>query len=338
MVEAISPLLKRWNILEWGYTEKLQAESFSRLENWVGLGLQGTLGYLTGERLQMRQDLRHVFPECQSALVFLFDYNAVRKKLEDERGPNNFAKIASYVFAFGGLDYHHVMGQALRELGESLQQLHAGLEFKVTIDTAPVLDRDLAFRAGLGWFGKNSLLINRQGGSFTLIGSLLLNQRLELPQKGQESDHCGTCRACVDACPTDAIDPVSRTLKAESCLSTFTIEHFKPTEAPIERFSYQEVFGCDLCQDVCPWNKKAAVDSNTLAEAEQVLQAPEAVRLRREFEEKPLEDVIASLQNFGTRAFAREWRQTPIARTGKNGVLKNFVNLMRFKKQKDPET
>ena len=126
----------------------------------------------------------------------------------------------------------------------------------------------MAWRAGLGWIGKNSMLIHREHGSFLMLGSLLLNKNL-FPDENPivETDHCGTCRACVDACPTEAIDPDSRTLMAEECISTFTIEHFKNDVSPPRNYHLKNrwFFGCDICQDICPWNGKPLSSSASVS-------------------------------------------------------------------------
>ena len=334
MVEFDQKFLDRWNILDWGYTEELEARSFGYFSNWVQNAQHGSLKYLADERKDKRENLKSVYPECQSALVFLFDYNALRKTLNEKRGQDKSkdksnGKIASYVYAFGGLDYHHAIAQALTECGKKLQESFPELLFKSTVDTAPILERDLAFRAGLGWFGKNSMLISRKGGSFNLIGTLLLNKKMNFKPNVIDSDHCGTCTACVTACPTNAIDPETRTLTAESCLSTFTIEHFKPLSAPAEKFSYQEVFGCDICQDVCPWNQKTGVEQNN---PNLILSSPQAQEIYNYFELRPIEESIQQLEAEGNRQYQRQWKKTALERTGRIGMLKNLKNILRFKK------
>ena len=245
--------LESLGILEWGYTEDSLPLSFNQFEQWIHSGQQGPLNYLSDHRKNLRSDLRHVYPEFQSALVFLFSYQEAKKWLLE----NNRHEVAAYTLGFEGEDYHTALKSRLDQVFEDLKKQSPQLERFISLDAQPILERDLALRAGLGWFGKNSMLINQKEGSYFIIGSLLLNQKLSLELTKPDIDHCGQCVACVEACPTKAIDSETRTLIAAQCISTYTIEIFKEAQAP-EGFekSRGEFFGCDICQDVCPWNRK----------------------------------------------------------------------------------
>src|SRR5690554_6675969 len=243
-------LLDSLGVLDWGYTEESIPRSFDHFSQWTKKDA-GSLTYLNDHRKNLRSDIKKVYPDFQSALVFLFSYQEEKKFLLEE---NDF-NVAGYSLGYGGEDYHFELARRLKVLFDFLNLENA--EFKISLDIQPVLERDLAYRAGLGWFGKNSMLISREHGSYFLIGSLLLNQKLDLPQKELSPDHCGKCRLCIDHCPTLAIDPHSRTVIAHRCLSTFTIEVMREASPPsgYEK-SRGEIFGCDICQDICPWNKK----------------------------------------------------------------------------------
>ena len=208
-----SHLLKDLGIVDWGYTEEMSAKSFDRYADWVDKKNHGPLGYLADHRKDLRKSLQSVRSDCKSAVVFLFDYHSTRRALEAiyQRDDYNDLKVASYSLAFNDGDYHLDLTQKLDVLGNFLVNNNTGLEYSFSLDVHPVLERDLAFRAGLGWFGKNSMMISKDNGSFFLIGSLILNQKLDIEKRSVEVDHCGECRACVDACPTDAIDGESRT-------------------------------------------------------------------------------------------------------------------------------
>ena len=237
---------------------------------------------------------------------------------------SNGLKIASYVLGFEGVDYHYNLKESLESIGRELQGLDPELEFKLSLDTQPILERDLAFRAGLGWFGKNSMFISKSEGSFFILGSLLLSKDYTLPERDVETDHCGQCTKCADACPTDAIDLDTRTLISNKCISTYTIETFKDVgEAPqgMEN-SNGEIFGCDICQEVCPWNKrllrvgKVKPFEGDLSEHE--------VKVRSYFLERPISEILDDLSSLSNRGFQRLFRSTPIERTGRVGLLKNI--------------
>lgn len=312
-------LLNELGVVDWGYTEDFTPGSFSRFENWVEAGKNGPLDYLADHRRNMRNDLRKVFPEFQSALVFLVSYRPTKKWLLE----NNRHEIASYALGFGGEDYHTVLRPAIRRVLAHLQESRPELKGIVSLDILPVLERDLAHRAGLGWFGKNSMLIHKSEGSYFLIGSLLLSEKLALPIKSVVPDFCGTCRACVDACPTLAIDGESRTLTAEKCISTFTVEVMRdmPPPAGYEN-SRGEYFGCDICQDVCPWNKKP------LERTTGKLDLGKSPSVAEFFKMTPSE-LVPFLEGQSGRAVERYLEGSALARPGKKGWLKNLKNRPR---------
>lgn len=307
-------LLKELGVLDWGYTEESIPRSLPHFEKWTEGSQHLPLNYLNDYRKDLRRDLRLVFPEFQSALVFLFSYQEAKKWLLDEKEHS----VAAYTLGFEGEDYHRALKTRLQKISESIKQ--SDLKFFHTIDAQPVLERDLAYRAGLGWFGKNSMLINQKEGSYFIIASLLLNQKLPIEESKLDVDHCGQCTACADACPTAAINPETRTLEASKCISTFTIEIFKEAEAP-EGFdkSRGEVFGCDICQDVCPWNRKP------LARVIGQLKIKESFSyLKTWLFEWPKEKLEAFIQNESNRSFKKKLFGTPFDRPGKEGWLKNL--------------
>ncbi len=167
--------LKDNQIIDWGMTSESAPKSFDRYDKWVQSGHHGPLNYLSDHRKDLRKNLKYLYPEFQSALVFLFDYTSERKRLETQTPKN---KVASYVSGFDGEDYHPWIKERLESVLRVLQKKHEGLEGHFSIDAQPVLERDLAYRAGLGWFGKNSMLISKNHGSFFIIGSILLNKKI----------------------------------------------------------------------------------------------------------------------------------------------------------------
>jgi epoxyqueuosine reductase len=309
-------LLSSLNILDWGYTEEALPTSFKHYDSWVKQNLHGPLGYLSDHRKDVRQDLRQVYPDFQSAVVFLFSYQETKKWMLE----NNQHAIASYALGFEGEDYHHALKKRLQILGDEIKKSHPDLQFTFSLDIQPVLERDLAFRAGLGWFGKNSMLISRHEGSYFIIGSLLLNQKLGLQTKPSDVDHCGTCTACAVACPTDAINLETRTIIASQCISTYTIETFKDVPAP-EGFekSRGEVFGCDICQDVCPWNKKSLVKVVAdLKIKDSFSYVKELLLIQTKTELKTF------IEGTTNRGFKKHFYGTVFDRPGKEGWLKNL--------------
>lgn len=307
-------LLKKLGVLDWGYTEEPIPATISHYERWTEEDLHGPLNYLADHRKHLRRDLRHVFPEFQSALVFLFSYQETKKWMIDQ----NKHSVAAYTLGFEGEDYHRTLKSRLTEISESLKV--TDLKVFHSIDAQPILERDLALRAGLGWFGKNSMLINQKEGSYFIIGSILLNQKLPLEIPQMDIDHCGQCSACIDACPTNAINPDTRTLEASKCISTYTIEIFKDAPAP-EGFdkSRGEIFGCDICQDVCPWNRKP------LARVIGELKIKDAFQHVREWIfEWPKEKLADLIQEETNRGFRKKLFGTPFDRPGREGWLKNL--------------
>ncbi|MEK6625507.1 MAG: 4Fe-4S double cluster binding domain-containing protein, partial [Bdellovibrionota bacterium] len=167
-------------------------------------------------------------------------------------------------------------------------------------------------------FGKNSMLIHQQKGSMFIIASLLLNQSFNFPKRVYATDHCGTCRACVEACPTHAIDEKTRTLKSQQCISTFTIELFKDAPAPSGyKNAGQWIFGCDICQQVCPWNRRETILNQTDLTSQQE-------NLKHFFLDRSIEQIITEIEGMSNNAFERKFKQTSLARTGRLGVLKNI--------------
>jgi epoxyqueuosine reductase len=297
--------LHSWQIIDWGYTEEDIPLSLKYYDNWVKKNYHGPLIYMADERKEKRKSLSSFYPAFQSALVFLFDY----KKAAKANQQNQNYQFAAYTKGFDGLDYHLWIKDKLDLIAKEI-----GItDYVLSIDAQPVLERDLAYRAGLGWFGKNSMLINQKEGSFFLISSILLPKKLNLARRSVATDHCGNCTRCLDACPTQAI-VADRVVDAAKCISTFTIELFKDADAPkgypTER---GEIFGCDICQEVCPWNHKPL---STVTE---------------QLHKVEFEKIFAQtdLENISNREFRRLFKHTSLERTGRVGFLKNLTKLKR---------
>ena len=215
-----------------------------RLESWLNKGMQGSMHYM--ERyFDMRIDPGKLVPGARSVITLLLNY------FPNEKQHNNTLKISKYAY---GKDYHEVIREKLNHFIELLKQQVGEIHGRGFVDSAPVLERTWAQRSGLGWVGKNGNLINKQKGSFFFIATLIT----DLDLKAEEpfvKDYCGTCTRCIDACPTDAILP-GKIVDGSKCISYFTIE-LKDMLIPNEMKGKFEnwIFGCDICQDVCPWNR-----------------------------------------------------------------------------------
>ena len=320
--------LSEWGVVDFGYTTKEIPLTIDHYNTWIDKKNHLPLSYLEGVRRDKRQSLVDYWPEFESACVFIFSYHDTHQKLQSfyEKDPSwNGLKIASFTLGFDGLDYHHRIKEHLIELGDQLKKDHFELEYKIVLDTHPVLERDLAMRAGIGWFGKNSMLINRNHGSFFLIGSILLNKKISsLSELKMETDHCGQCTRCIDACPTQAIDPMSRTIKAQDCISTFTIEEFKMETLPSPKMSLKSgfIFGCDICQDVCPWNLR--IDRKN-QHRDYEFKSETQNKIVDFFLKRKIKTLQDDLTTFTEGTYRRLFKNTSFERSGKRGMYKNLI-------------
>ena len=217
-----------------------------RLKDWLARGFHGKMAWLDREP-EKRSDPRLLFPEAKSVIVVALNYYT---KHEHEKNVGK-GKISRYAW---GDDYHDVVREKLTELLDWIKYENSAADGKICVDTAPMMDKAWAVRAGLGWLGKHTNLINTDIGSWVFIGEILLNLELEYDTKIVE-DHCGTCTACLDACPTSAIvEPY--VVDSRKCISYATIE-LRDETLPADVAANMEgwLYGCDICQDVCPWNR-----------------------------------------------------------------------------------
>lgn len=218
-------------------------EEGPRLEKWLNLNMHGEMQYMENH-FDKRLDPTKLVEGSKSVISLLFNYYP-----EEEQKADTF-KISKYAY---GEDYHFVIKDKLKDIVHFITDNIGEVEARVFTDSAPVLDRAWAKKSGLGWIGKNGMLINKEQGSFFFLAEIILD--LELDYDNPTTDHCGTCTACVDACPTDALLP-NKVVDGSKCISYFTIE-LKDEILPKElngKFN-DWMFGCDICQDVCPWNR-----------------------------------------------------------------------------------
>lgn len=219
------------------------AEEAPRLEKWLNGNMHGQMGYMANH-FDKRLDPRKLVEGAKSIITVLLNYYPSETQ-KDPSAP----KISRYAY---GNDYHHVIKGKLRELVNFINEEIGEIGGRAFVDSAPVMDKAWAAKAGLGWIGKNTNLINAKSGSFFFIGELILD--IELEPDGPTTDHCGTCTACIDACPTEAIiQPY--VVDGSKCISYFTIELKDAIPTAVKGKFDNWAFGCDVCQDVCPWNR-----------------------------------------------------------------------------------
>lgn len=265
-------------------------------EQWLAAGLHGEMAYLATERArQRRADPRLILPACKSIIVVALPYQP-----GNVHGP-----VAAYAL---GDDYHDVIPPRLRKLVAWLEaETGHPIAHKIYTDTGPILERELAQRAGLGWIGKNSMLINPRAGSYFLLGEALLD--LELPPDPPfTADHCGTCTRCIEACPTGAILD-NRTLDSRRCISYLTIELKGAIPEDLRQAMGGWIFGCDICQAVCPWNVRFA---DTLP-PEPALAPP-----------RPSPSLIEEL-SLSPEQFNAKFKSSPVKRARRRGYLRNVA-------------
>ncbi len=269
-------------------------------QQWVSAGMAGAMEYLADHRGALRADPRSLLPSARSVLCVGRLYNT--------NGPAGSA-ISRY--AWGPEDYHDVLRRALQGMVDELLSAWGSFEYRICVDTAPVLERSLAREAGLGWIGRNTCLINQPAGSWFFLGEVLIS--LELTPDLPPPDRCGTCRRCIDACPTQALVPDGEggwRLDGRLCISTWTIEQRGVLPEEYRAASGGHVFGCDICQEVCPWNRRAPVTEE--AAFQPVNADPD-----------PSELAALSPEEFRAR-----FRKTPLWRTKYGGMLRNVATAM----------
>lgn len=223
-------------------TARRLVEEENRLQQWLKNGYQGEMQYMENH-FDKRLDPTLLLPGAKSIITFLYNYYPVTQQ------KSNSYKVAKYAY---GEDYHRVIKDKLYVLIDKLQESTGKLNYRIFVDSAPVMERQWAALSGLGWIGKNSLLLRQGVGSFFFIATILCD--LELDPDQPTTDHCGNCTACIDACPTQAIVG-NQLVDARRCISYQTIELKEPIPIEFQSKTEDWILGCDICQDVCPWNR-----------------------------------------------------------------------------------
>ncbi len=278
-------------------------ETAPQFAEWLSRGFAGDMAYLA-RGAEKRADPRRVLENVRSAVVVGMNYGGA-----EPPGP-----VARYA---RGDDYHDVMATRLHELHAWLNaEVGRDVSGKAYVDTGPILERDLARKAGLGWFGKNTMLVNPDIGSFFFIGSLLLDLELA-PDAPFEADRCGTCTRCLDACPTDAF-VAPRMLDATRCVSYLTIELKGDIPEELHAGVGENVYGCDICQDVCPWNVRFSRD----------LKEP-AFEPRAAISGKDSRQLATELLAMSQDEFSTAFRKSPMKRAKLRGLQRNAAVVLR---------
>ncbi len=267
---------------------------------WVEQGHAGIMDYLT-DQTDRRSDVTVAFPWAKTVIVSALQYDTPHAYSTD--GPGGGAWIARYAW---GDDYHDVVRKRLEALRASIGRDLGAFESRAYVDTGPVAEKAYAVAAGLGSYGKNTCVLNQTLGSWFFIGVLITD--LDLAPDAPTTDICGTCRACLDACPTQAF-PEPYVLDARRCISYLTIEVKDAIDPELRGAMGRQVFGCDICQDVCPWNRKRRVSGG--AEFE-----PRSGNVAPSFEE---------LATLTPEAFQLRFRKNPIKRSKRRGLLRNVA-------------
>lgn len=287
-----------------GIAPAVAPAGLGHFQEWLAAGYAGEMHYLP-RREAAYADPSSVLPSVRSIVMVAMTFRS------EDRAPSQPGMAQVSCYAWNETDYHTLLRQRLRPVADVLHAHRPGCRTRITVDTAPILERDFARLAGLGWFGKNTMLLNKKHGSFFFLAGLLTNVELP-PDAPHETAHCGTCTRCLDACPTDAF-VAPYVLDARKCISYLTIE-LRDDPIPLELRPGLEdwAFGCDICQDVCPWNTKAPRTKDAAFEPRADLRPLEAIR-------------VLSLS---AEEFDQEFGQTPLSRPGRVGVLRNAAIVL----------
>jgi epoxyqueuosine reductase len=284
-----------------GIAAAAPADGFESLRDWLDRGFAGTMDYMHRHGAA-REHPASILTGVRSVVMVGMNYKPAEEPAEVGAG-----RVARYA---RGADYHDVLRERLNRLLAWLQTERPGCKGRGVVDTAPLLERDFARRAGLGWFGKNTMLLNKRLGSYFFLGALLVDLELR-PDRPHEARHCGTCTACLDACPTAAF-PSPGVLDARRCISYLTIELRGAVPEELRAGLGGWLFGCDVCQEVCPWNRKAppGVEPSLLPRPElEALDPAELLRLTGD-------------------EFRLRFRGTALARCKRGGLVRNAALVL----------
>jgi epoxyqueuosine reductase len=282
-----------------GFTDPRKPDHFPRYLDWIEAGKYAGMNYLARhDHIEKRKNPAIIYPDCRSILVL-----GISICYEFEPSFFSVASFARY------WDYHHQITELCGKLIDRISsRLCKDVHAKICTDSSPILERSLAVQAGLGWIGRNSMLIHPKYGSTTLLAECLLDIEIE-PDPPYNDDRCGKCRLCVDTCPTKCIDPNTRTIDAGRCIAYQTVENHGEIEPEIAALCGNQIFGCDVCVKICPWNQKNLVNQTPLSLHHIVI---------GEMKDLDLSDA----------EFKEKYQETPILRTKNSGLKRNIRNAL----------
>ncbi|MGU3495164.1 tRNA epoxyqueuosine(34) reductase QueG [Xanthobacteraceae bacterium A53D] len=279
-------------------------EAGNRLRTWVAEQRYGDMGWMA-DTLERRVHTRAMWPEALRVVMLGMNYGPD----EDPRAILTEKSRAAISVYARGEDYHEIIKAKLKRLARALLDLAGEGDVKVFVDTAPLMEKPLAGAAGLGWQGKHTNLVSRQRGSWMFLGAIATT--LDLPPDAPMGDHCGACRACLDACPTNAF-PAPYQIDARRCVSYLTIEHKGPIPRDLRPMLGNRIYGCDDCLAACPWNKFAVLGREAKLAARDENRAPD----------------LADLATLDDAAFRARFPKSPIKRSGRGRFLRNVLTAI----------
>jgi epoxyqueuosine reductase len=304
--QAIKHKARQLGFILAGVTSSEPPAHYAFFQSWLAGGNHADMQYLVNEK---RADPKLVLPECKSILVLALPYekdltgftaSQINHLDSDAKPVRSEFKVAAYA---RGDDYHDIIPPKLKEIVDFIEErLGYKIPNRYYTDTGPILEREIAQRAGLGWIGKNSMLINPKVGSTFLLAEILLG--IELEPDASITDHCGTCTRCIAACPTQCILP-NRSIDSRRCISYLTIENKKEIPADLRPIMQNWVFGCDVCQQVCPWNR---------------FSAPADISLFPNSADISPTDMLLSPAEFN-----RRFKKSPLRRAKRRGYIRNLA-------------
>ena len=296
----------KFDLLKIAPAKKLERSSF--LEKWLQTKQHGTMQWMESN-LEKRMDVKKLFPDAKSVVVIAVNYYSPEKHDDDPEK----AKISRYAW---GKDYHKILKKKLKQLLLEIKKLDSKIDGRICVDTAPMQDKLWAVEAGIGWQGKNTNILTREMGSWIFLGELILNS--ELVYDSPVEDYCGSCTACIEACPTDALKPY--VLDARKCISYLTIEFWdQPIPNEFKKKLENWVFGCDICQDVCPWNK-----FSKLTQYEEFKPHPENVN-----------PSLSELNQLDEETFNKRFKSSPLKRAKFVNFKRNVKTLIKASESKN---
>lgn len=278
------------------------SEEARQLEQWLNRGFHGKMSYMENH-FDKRIDPRKLVEGAKSVVTLLYNYHTSEKQYDD-----NAPKISKYAY---GTDYHYVIKDKLKQLLNDLTEKVGHINGRCFVDSAPVLEREWAKRSGTGWLGKNTLLIHPKQGSYFFLAELIID--IPLDYDSPMKDYCGTCRRCIDACPTEAIAPSGFLLDASKCISYVTIELKEAIPDTFAGKMDNWMYGCDICQEVCPWNRFAKQHQEPAFAPK-----PQLLEMTKEDWQEITQDVFSQL-----------FSKSAVKRTKYEGLIRNIEFLKK---------